>query len=261
MLNLRKGWLEVSEHEIGRPHRRAMNPIPNPVMPDNTQPTGAAQLLGLELLRWDLYDYSETEVNTTPVKETMFSQPTGAQYIPAGGASFQKNLLHTNLQSQGAVLPNPQRFVAKGLSMIVRADIFIGDIVPLMFETLGQFTVGDSNKPYFIGLLGKLPCMGAGIHGASSVGATAPAGVTQGSALVNGWPIAENFYRLLADDSDPGVPINQGQNFAFIQDPTLQIGGWSSFQIATGKTATSGTGGTGIHFWINLVGALARAIQ
>ena len=232
-------WLELDEHEIGRPHLRAKNPV---------YTTDGVSGTSLEVIAQDLYDYGEIEVNTVADKIKFFSVPGGQFYTPIGGTAFQKNELHTNLDSQGAVLPNPQRFMTKGLSCIRRADIALADLVALDYQALVTFYIGDAKKSYFQGLLAKIPAA-SGITGFKQ-GANAGTG----EALSQGWPVESNIYHLLADANDPGVIISQGQNFAVVVDPTHQIGGAFT-------TAAAGAGGTGVRIWFNLVGTLARSVQ
>ncbi|MGH9406774.1 MAG: hypothetical protein ACRD3D_13180 [Terriglobia bacterium] len=237
-----KGWLKLDEHEVGRPHLRLKNPV---------YTTDGATQTSLEVIAQDLYDYGEIELNTVTQKISFFAIPAGQMYTPIGGTAFQKNNLHTNLESQGAVLPNPQRFMTKGMQAIRRPDIAMVDLTALDYQSLVTFVIGDSKKPYFVGLLAKIPAA-SGIMSASTTGAApTPASV---NALTQGWPVSGNIYHLLADANDPGVIISQGQNFNVLLDPTLQIGGAFT-------TAAAAAAGTGIHIWMTLVGTLARSVQ
>ena len=233
-------WLELTDHEIGRPHLRAKNPV---------YTTDGVTGTSLEVIAQDLYDYAEIEVNTKAVPLSFFSIPQGQMYTPVGGAAFQKTALHTNLAGQGAVLPNPQRFMCKGLSAIRRPDIALADLLALDYQSQVTFFIGDSSKPYFTGLLAKIPAA-SGVHAAN-----AGAGVANvATAVTQGWPVEHNIYHLLADSNDPGVIISQGQNFGVTVDPTLQVGGAFT-------SLASGAGGTAIRLWFNLVGTLARSVQ
>src|SRR5439155_14600968 len=127
---------------------------------------------------------------------------------------IQKTSLHTNLFGQGAVLPNPQRFMCKGLSCIRRPDVHANDILALDYSSVCTFFIGDSSKPYFVGLLAKIPAA-SGFYTAWAQ----PAWFTQG------YPEQSNIYHLLADANDPGVIISQGQNFGVTIDPTQNVGG------------------------------------
>lgn len=255
--------IELDEHEIGRPGRPVMkNPSPpvgngwwgmgatdqagNPLIGKIVDPL-SNQVIDVELIRWDLRSYIEIEANTTPVAEDMFTKPVGTQYTPQGGTAFNLALLHTNLQS--LPLPNPQRHLTRGLAMWIREDIFVADLVPWKYETLGTFLKTDTPKPYHQQLLAALPCLGAGTTGIGT-----PA--TNVTLLSNGWPVANNYFALPADDTDPGVTISQGESFKFTIDPTQNVGGWTT---NSGKTTASGSGGTGIHAWILLVGTLLRS--
>jgi len=240
--NRRPGWMELDEHEIGRPHLRLKNPI---------YPIDAnGNIVGLEVLGWELYDYYECVLNTTLQKETMFSISLGQQYTPAGGVPFGKTLFHTNMQGQGGVLPNPQKFMVKGLAHIVDPATLILDFRTFEYQTQYTFQVGDSNKVYSSQLIAKVPsASGISISGIDAV--TAAANL---NAATQGWPVTNNLYSLLADGNDPGVELNQGQQFGVVIDPTLVIGG-------TYVTANSQAGGVGLKMWFSLVGALTRSVQ
>lgn len=237
-------WLQLDEHEVGRPHVRRKNPV---------YTTDGATGTSLEVIAQDLYDYGEIEVATQSNKLTFFSVPVGQYYTPIGGTAFQKQTLHTNLEGQGAVLPNPQRFMCKGLQVVRRADIVMADLIALDYQSLVTFTIGDSKKPYFTGLLAKIPA-GCGVMSATSSAVAPASGQTTSNALTQGWPVSGNIYHLLADANDPGVIISQGQNFQASIDPTQQVGGPFT-------TAAAAASGTGIHIWMNLVGTLARSVQ
>lgn len=236
----RQTWMEVDEHEIGRPHFRHKNPV-------YTGPSyDGAGAIDLEVLEWPLYDFYNIAVNTAAVAISLFTISQQQSYTPTGGAAFQKQALHTNLQGQGAVLPNPQRHMVKGLFAVLRPDVLPVDYLRFYYQTQVTFTVGDSNKPYHVGLLARIPAAG----GPFAIG-TPAANLTY---ITHGWPSISNFYPILADSSDPGVVISQGQNFQVILDPTQQVGGAMT-------TTAAGGGGTGISLWFHLAGALARSVQ
>lgn len=233
-----QSWLELDAHEIGRPHLRLKNPI-YPI-------DAGGNVVGLEILAWELYDYLEVVVNTVLRRETMFSISQGQQYTPAGGLPFNKTALHTNMTGQGAVLPNPQKFIVKGLSKFYRPDILEADFEGSDYRTVFTFQVGDSRKEYALGVLAKVPSA-CGIFG---VGAPAANRII----ATQGWPVTSNLYSILADANDPGVEINQGQTFGVVYDPTLDPAGIYA-------SATAQATGTGIKLWFNLVGSLTRSVQ
>jgi hypothetical protein len=235
-INQRRSWLELDEHEIGRPHARMKNPL----YPVDQQ----GNVVGLETLAWELYDYYQVAVNTLVTRQALFTISEGQQYTAAGGLPFSKTVLHTNMQGQGAVLPNPQRFMTKALRRVFRPDTNILDAVAFDYRTVFTFRVGDSHKEYAKGLLAGVPSA----SGFTGIGTPA----NNALLLTQGWPINSNLYSLLADSTDPGVEILQGQNFDVVIDPT---------QDPVGVYTTQQAPAIGIINWFYLVGALTRSVQ
>ncbi len=232
----RQSWLELDAHEIGRPHLRQKNPI-YPV-------DASGNVVGLEVLAWELYDFYQAAVNTLLTRQQMFTISEGQQYTPAGGLPFSKTVFHTDMQGQGAVLPNPQRFMVKGLRHVIRPDTNITDAINFEYRTVATFRVGDSKKEYAKVLLSGIPSA----SGFSGIGTPAASALL----LTQGWPINSNLYTILADSSDPGVEILQGQLFDVLIDPT---------QDPTGTYTTAQAPAIGIIMWMYLCGALTRSVQ
>lgn len=236
MRNQRRSWLELDEHQIGRPHFRHKNPI----YPVDSQ----GNVVGLETLAWELYDYYQVAVNTPVTLQRMFTISEGQQYTAAGGLPFSKTELHTDMQGQGAVLPNPQRFMTKALRHVVHPGTVAADIANFEYRTVYKFRVGDAHKEYAKGLLSGVPS-GSGL---SAVGTPA----ANALFVTSGWPVASNIYSLLADSADPGVEILQGQMFDVVIDPT---------QDPAGTYTTAAAPAIGIIMWFYLIGALTRSVQ
>lgn len=242
----KKGWLELDAAEIGRPRRLAKNPI-----------LSAADFNGesvsslLEFVCQDMYDYAQCQVATQTQLMSFFNQPQGQNAINLGGATFAKNALHTNLTGTGGVLVNPQSFLVTGLAVIRIPNIHPSDLINLDYTSLVTFTVGDTGKVYFLGLLAKIPSS-TGIFG-SNTGAALTA---TASFVTEGWPVTHNVYSLLAGSTDKGVVINQGQNFGMTIDPTRGSSGVGFTTLAAGSPQ-----GTGFQIWPTLVGILARGAQ
>lgn len=233
-------WIDLDEHEIGRPHFKMKNPVP--VTDANT----GLLIAGLETIKQDLYDFWQSAVNSTLTAQTLFATGTNQPYTPIGGTAFAKQLLHTNVQGNNGQLPNPQSFMMKGLMQIIDPLMNPTDIRGIEFQMQASFFCGDSNKHYYDGLLLKIPqACGMFINGTPASNATF-AGM--------GWPHSDSWYPLLADGSDPGVSINQGQNFGFTLDPTQVVGG-------AYKTLAAGSGGVTSSIYIYLVGSLTRGVQ
>jgi hypothetical protein len=258
----REGWRELSEHEIGRPHLLACNPVF-----DYEYDTQGNALTNkgtyLEVVAWDLFDSFQIALNQsfTGIIQ-MFVQGQGAPLIDIGSTTnYNKTILHTNMGGgQGAVLPNPQRFMTKALQAYTRPDITLTDLTNLGWTCVINFTVGDNHKSYFAQDLAKLPSGAAAIVG--SVAGTASTANT-GSWFQVGYPINSNLYCLSAGvmpngKADSGVPINQGQNFEVDFDPTENVSAMGG--NAPMKTQNSSQGGNGIFLKISLVGTLARSV-
>jgi hypothetical protein len=224
--------------------------VKNPVLKSFANADGSQIML--EVTPWHLYDYFQALANTTMVKTILFQQGIGTQYTPLGGTPFAKNIFHSNLNGQGAQLPNPQRFLIRAIYKTLRSDIWPIDLANLEYQTYTELDIGDRNIPYYEGILVQVP----GGNAAFLSGATP----TNTWAATSGWPVEGNKYSTVMHDlvsdqdggPDIGIVLSQGQNFSMFIDPTLYQGGAFS-------TATSGSpGGVGIQLWLVLDGALAR---
>lgn len=211
---------EIDPHEVGHPHFRFHNPLVQGQ---------------LEFIVQALYDYYEVALNTALTKQILFAVPEGGPYEPAGGATFNKNRIHTNL-SMPSSLQSPEKHATMVISVLIRSDAAVADAVAFLFATQVTFTVGGSKK-YFEGLAATAP---------SGYGAWANTGVSG-----NGWPAISNQQSLSMTGSDP-VDIEQQQAFSVVFDPT---------QLQGGAPVMSAAPGTGLKAWIRLEGQLARAVQ
>ena len=237
---------EIDEIEIGRPHRR----VKNPVLKTFSDADGSNQVT-LEVTPWHLYDYFQAVADTPMLKVILFQQGIGTQYTPLGGTPFAKNIFHSNLNGQGAQLPNPQRFLIRGMYKTLRADIWPIDLQALEYQTYVELDIGDRNIPYYEGIFVQIPG-----GNAPFLSGAVPANTWSASS---GWPVEFNKYSTvlhdLQDDNgqrDIGIVLSQGQNFSMTIDPTM-------YQGAPWSTASTGEpGGTGIQLWLVLDGALAR---
>lgn len=227
---------EIEAREVGRPKFRFKNPIVSGM---------------LEIITQHLYDYYEVAVATVVTLQVMFTIPIGGQYTPAGGAAFNKQKLHTNLQQQSQ-LQAPNKHLTRALGFYFRGDINPTDLNLFLSTVLARFIVND--KEYAIGLPGKFP--GGGGPFVSSTATTTVAATTQSFvASVNGSPDARNLYVFEHD----GVQIEQQQAFQVEINPTLVQGG--AFTSLAAAPAAGQFAGTGIKMWANLEGTLARAVQ
>lgn len=225
--NRSRGWREVTEHEVGRPHFRFSNPY---------------QEGELEFLIQSEYDYFEIALATATVAQTLFSIQKGGSYTPTGGSAFNKALYHTNLKQAG-VLAAPKKHLTKGISISIRPDVYPSDLTLWGYNTLCRFVVGDGDKSYFDGLVQEAPASGG------PFGSTTQTSV---GAWSNGYPLASNMLILAIDDND-GVGIEQGQPLNFTVDPT---------QVQAGAfTTASSPNGTGIKGHVKLQGIEARGVQ
>jgi len=229
-----RGWRELSEQEVGRPHFRFHNPY---------------QEGELEFLIQDEYDYGEIALNTATVALTLFTIQKGGSYTPTGGSAFFKNYYHTNLKQAG-VLAAPKKHLTKGISISIRNDVNPTDLIFFNYNTFCRFLVGDGDKSYFDGIVHECPASGGVFGGFSGSDSTNIA-----SSYNNGYPMASNMMVLAIDDND-GVGIEQGQPLNFILDPTqVQAGAFST------AASSAVPAGTGIKFHVRLQGIEARGVQ
>ena len=227
---------EIEAREVGRPKFRFKNPIVSGM---------------LEIITQHLYDYYEVAVATVVTLQIMFTIPIGGAYTPAGGAAFNKQKLHTNLQQQ-AQLQAPNKHLTRALGFFFRGDINPIDLNFFLATVLARFIVND--KEYAIGLPAKFP--GGGGPFVSSTATTTVAATTQSFiSSVNGSPDARNLYVFEHD----GVQIEQQQAFQVEINPTLVQGG--AFTTQALAPAGGQFAGSGVKMWAQLEGTLARAVQ
>jgi hypothetical protein len=241
---------EIEEQEVGRPrlHQLRKNPII------------AGQL---EYLVQPIYDFYGVAVATAATKQSLFAQPIGASYTPAGGAAFVKTLYHTNLVQPG-MLDAPKKMLVKALSVIVRSDAAPQDLVSFIGLTLTQLQI--SGKDYWTGLASKCPA-GAGGFGFFGSTQTLAAGGTMANVMANGYPHALNVNTIVDDMPQvPGLPamdpilgqlIEQQQNFFVTLDPTIT--GAAAFTTLAAAPATQFVG-TGLNVHVYAEGVLMRAV-
>ena len=244
------GCREITEREVGRPRIQALRK--NPII--------AGQL---EYLVQPIYDFYAVAVATAVTKQSLFAQPIGASYTPAGGAAVVKTLYHTNLVQPG-MLDAPKKMLVKAVSVILRSDIDVHDLNSFIGLTVCQLQI--SGKDYWTSLVSKCPAGGGSFAFVSST-QTLAAGGTIGGAGSNGYPHAMNV-NTITDDA-PQVPglapmdpilgqlIEQQQNFFVVLDPTLT--GAAGFTTSAAAPATQFVG-TGVNCHVYLEGVLMRAI-
>lgn len=237
-----RNFEQLDEFEVGRPRAKA-NPFTSTVTAAGNPLTGL--MAQVEVLAQDTYDYQEVEVATVTKALTLFAISQGQSFTPLGGTAFVKNEVHTNLTGSGGQFPNPSSFMTHGLQCIVRPDIALADFHALMYQTQVDFQRGTQKFTYFQGLLGRIPAA----SGAFGFGTPA----ANGTSITQGWPNVANAIGLSAAPGDPGVAIDQGQQFAVVLDPTqVQAGAFT--------TAAAAAGGTGVHLWFYLAGVLFRGV-
>lgn len=213
----------VEAHEIGRPRYRIRNPIVE------------GQLYQYRQGFWDYYGVT---VATALTRQNLFIAPIGQSYTPAGGAALVKSIWHTNMELAG-LLPSPQVFFAKGISISLRSDVNVGDAIAFLDETMVKFNI--SSRDYMVSVASKLPAQG-GTFGFSS------------GIINNGVPDTKNLYQF---SGALGETILQLQSFGVEMDPTRVI------DAAAGgvhTTATAALGGTGINCHVTLDGLKNREV-
>jgi hypothetical protein len=241
-------------------------PTPNPT-------TGETWL---EMIYDILYDCAGIAAATQMQDVSLFTVPVGGSFAVIGGSTYNKTLLHTNIQSQGAILPNPQRFMIKNLNFVISDDVFVVDQRNLLYTCIGTFIIGDVNRPYFQQPLFEIP-KGVGFFGGVSNTGN-PAGATwDGQWFSNGYPEVHNTIVLSAGIDaitglpDQGVPLNQGQNFSFninsnydtsLDMQTVTGGHAAANPFYTMPAATGGqVGGNGIpRFYLIATGTRGRSV-
>lgn len=210
--------------DIGRPKYRRSNPIIEGKLYQFRQP---------------IYDCFMATVNTLLVAQVLFSIPRGQQYTPTGGTAFNKAFWHTNME-QGRLLPSPQKFFAKAISLSIDPLTLAADAARFLNDTLLTFNI--SERPYLRVQAQKVPGGGGAWAGG-------------GSAFVqNGWPVRDNQFAFVGD---LGETIEQQQPFDVTLDPT-QVR--KADATTTLTTATAGNGGIGINAFVHLDGLLNREV-
>lgn len=213
----------LGSRDIGRPKYRRANPIIEGKLYQFRQP---------------LYDYYGVTVATAVTRQIMFTVPIGQNYTPAGGAALVKSAWHTNMVQSG-LLPSPQKFFAKSISLSVRSDIFLTDSRRFLWDTLLDLTI--SQRSYGRFQVFKSPG-GGGVFGFSS-------GITG-----NGLPTRDNQYAFVGE---LGETIEQQQNFSVTLDPTLVI---DAAGVGTLTTETTANGGLGVNALVHIDGLLNREV-
>lgn len=241
---------QIEEREVGRP----------PLLPLRKNPIIAGQL---EYLVQPVYDFYGVAVATAVTKQSLYAQPIGAQYTPAGGAQIVKTLYHTNLVQPG-MLDAPKKLLVKAVGVVLRPDCSVIDGTSFIGQTLAQLVI--SGKDYFTALAAKCPG-GVGIWSNAISTQTLAAGGTMANATANGYPTLSNVNTIVDDMPQvPGLPpmdpilgqlIEQQQNFFVTLDPTLT--GSAAFTTLAAAPATQFVG-TGINAWAYLEGVLMRAV-
>lgn len=232
-----RGEMEsITGAELGRPHIRRKNPIVQGYLEGVTQP---------------LYDWYGVAASTVVPKLILFSVPQGQIYNFGGIASFAKTELYTNMV-QNAVLPAPNKFIVRAISVFVQNDVNPTDLYLFLATVLLQFSVNV--KLYCEQQVGRFPA-GGGSYGVPA-GFAASTGTATYSGIGNGWPDTRNTYT----QAYGGVPIEQQQTFAVVVDPGLNRAGPFTTQSVT-QSATNPVIGTGIQATVYLDGTLFRAVQ
>jgi len=226
----------ITGAELGRPHIRRKNPIVQGYLEGITQP---------------LYDWYGVAASTVMPKLILFSVPQGQIYNFGGVTSFAKTELYTNMV-QNAVLPAPNKFIVRAISVFVQNDVAPTDLVQFLATVLLQFSVNV--KLYCEQQIARFPA-GGGTFG-TVVSFAASTGTASYAQLGNGWPDTRNTYT----QAYGGVPIEQQQTFAVVIDPTLNKAGAFTTQSAT-VSATNPVAGTGVNATVYLDGTLFRAVQ
>lgn len=241
---------EVGANGVGRPKIEGLRK--NPII--------AGQL---EYLVQPIYDFYGVAVATAVTKQSLFAQPIGASYTPAGGTAYVKTLYHTNLVQPG-MLDAPKKHLVKAVSVIVRSDASTADSVSFIGQTLLSFYI--SGKDYLDSLVSKCPA-GAGGFSQNFSTQTLAAGGTMATATANGWPTAQNVNTIVDEFPQvPGLPamdpilgqlIEQQQNFYVTLDPTIT--GAAAFTTLAAAPSTQYVG-TGLNVHVYLEGVLMRAV-
>lgn len=249
-----------------RHHRKNAVPVVPAQMSTPAYQGFAAQLAGMELLQFDLYDAvlaPTVAIVMAPV--ALFTIGLGGSILPFGSAApIQKTLAHTNFNSSNRQLPNPQSLLVTSLRQALKggsglAGIAFQDANNIQFSTVGTFKKGTVQRVYFQGLMGDIPCAQNQLN-IASVGAP----INIGSSINFGYPAVWNKYSLQTGLTDPstgqpdqGVILNQGSVFEFDWDPTQSI---TDAQTPWKTAPAAVQGGVGFFDFVFLCGILAREI-
>lgn len=217
----RLSWVEAAE--VGRPRFRHRNPIVSGQLYQFRQPI------------WDFYGVT---VATALNLQRLFQIPRGQQYTPTGGAALTKTLWHTSMDQAG-VLPSPDKFFAKAISVSITSNTAVGDAERFLDDTILRLIISD--RSFLDAHAFKLPAAG-GLYGFNA------------ATVTNGIPDPMAQYQL----SGPlGEVIEQLQNFAVELDP-VQVVRANAAGIYT--TLTTANGGFGINAHVYLDGLKSRAV-
>ena len=272
-------WHPISEYEVGRPRLRPRkNPVPAnygnaPMFPFSGQGVGVdGQAVMLQMLAWQLRDsYVVLASQTWNVVSTLFTTGTGGNLFEFGATSNQgpaKPKLLANVNSNSGLLPSPQSFLATHITQIVRPDVYVSDLLNLLYSTYYRFYAGDQDWTYLEGYGSRVPSAQNQIK-VGYIGST-----YTGTVLGVGWDTVHNAVSLRSGLMDPslgidasgrpvsedmGYNIAQNKQFKFDLDPTQFS--FIANTVAQGSWATKATasGGTGIQGSIVLEGVLARS--
>ena len=226
--------------QVGRPKLKLRNPVLS---------------TGGEVIDNSLYDFFSVAVNTDfDVTQTLFQNAIGQFYTPVGGTTFAKTLLHTNMEGSGGQLPNGYKLDVQAIRLVVDSAIQFIDLRNLLFQTFGQFNVGQ--KYYWEGPCSEIPGgVGPYLSNAPDViiGGTG-ATLANGPANCNGQPgMLKGVYSLSAGLE---ASIAYGQNFNFNVNPTLgENGAWST------QPDSDEPAGVGFRAWVHLDGIWTRPTQ
>lgn len=213
----------LGSREIGRPKYRRANPIIEGKLYQFRQP---------------LYDYFGATVATVLTRQILFTVPIGQSYTPAGGAALVKSEWHTNMVQSG-LLPSPQKFFAKSISLSLRSDVFVDDARRFLWDTLMNLVISQRSYGQFQAF--KAPG-GGGVSGFSS------------GIVGNGVPTRDNQYAFVGE---LGETIEQQQNFSVALDPTRVIDAAAAGVLTT---AAAVVGGAGINCLVHIDGLLNREV-
>lgn len=205
-----------------------------------------------------------TSGGTNVVATNFFQIPWGQNFTITGAASaITKTYYHTNLTSQGGVLPAPQKMLVKNISIVPRPDMHPADVNAVAGQYV--FTFSTLGKEYWQGHGLKLPGGGGAFISGVAYAGTGSTTAQSELSTANGWPSANNVAPITDDVPDipgyappppiTGVLLETMQPFNVNADPTLT----AATVYATASTANGFTA-TGINIWCYLEGLKLVAI-